>query len=534
MAGAVAVLGASNARANGRFPASNQIVFSPTNPDIIIGRATYAILPSTDNGKTWQYLCEDALALPGSYSFEDPEFGLTYENSLVAGLPQPTVGLDVSPDFGCNWKCIGGPLSNQNVRDIVVRPDVQPDGSAAGQTSHEVLALTSTPVPDAGMTYSSQVFQSSDDGQTWNAVGSPLDSTVLATTIDVSKTNPSKIFVSGTRGYFTGLTASLFVSENNGTTWSEYPVGKIFNQSIPCVGETEVDCPSEYSIFIAGVDPNDDNIVYLRSEGIPGGSPTPGYSNLYVTTDGGKTFQLAKSFTLGATMNSDYLQSGEMLGFALSPDGSQVFIGTKETGIWSAAKADLMSTTISPTAFTNVNPKIQCQCLATRQTDAGMELWACGSEINDFVFGKSTDDGKSFTTMMATITSMGGPIACSASGSTSSACFTDANASQCACSTYQMFCMNIEPCNACLGCDQDGGGPECPGADGGPAPGGAGGPDGATGAADGGAGGSKGATAPKASCGCSVVGGGGAAGFLASAGLGVIAVKRRRRHAERR
>jgi hypothetical protein len=115
----VALVAARPGLANGRFPASNQIVFSATNEKIIVGRATYAILPSNDNGQTWGYLCEDVLGLlPVGY--QDPEIGLTANNSIVAGLYSPTVGLDVSGDLGCNWSCVGGPLANQQIADIVV------------------------------------------------------------------------------------------------------------------------------------------------------------------------------------------------------------------------------------------------------------------------------------------------------------------------------------------------------------------------------------------------------------------------------
>src|ERR1700730_7144899 len=62
--GAVVLLGARTASANGRFPASNQIVFSPSDSNLVVARTTYGILPSHDNGTTWGYLCEEALGLP--------------------------------------------------------------------------------------------------------------------------------------------------------------------------------------------------------------------------------------------------------------------------------------------------------------------------------------------------------------------------------------------------------------------------------------------------------------------------------------
>ena len=105
--------GAAPARANGRFPASNQILFSPSvspsDLSFVVARTTYAVLPSRDNGATWSYLCEDALGLPSS-AFQDPALVVTASGALVAGLATPTAGLDVSTDFGCTWSCVAGSL----------------------------------------------------------------------------------------------------------------------------------------------------------------------------------------------------------------------------------------------------------------------------------------------------------------------------------------------------------------------------------------------------------------------------------------
>jgi photosystem II stability/assembly factor-like uncharacterized protein len=494
IAATVTFLAVRPASANGRFPASNQIIFSPTNENVIVGRATWAVLPSTDNGKTWGYLCEDTLALPGAASYEDPELGLTANNALIAGLSIPTVGLDVSSDLGCNWNCIGGPLANQQIADVVVRPDLP----------HQVLALTGTSYTIADGATTSQVYQSTDDGATWTALGSPLDSTVTVATIDVANGDPNRIYVSGTRAFNTSRTASLFVSMDAGTTWVEHPVTQ-FNPSIPCVDTPGTECPSEDSLFIAAVDQTDPNRVYLRSNGLAG-TGTPGSSRLYVTTDGGQTFQVAKSFVLPTQQSSDFIVIGEMLGFALTPDGSTVYIGTRETGLWKASKADL--------AFTQVNPKIQVQCLAARQTSAGVaELWACAPEISGFVIGKSTNGGVSFTPMMAQVTSTSGLVACSPSGTTSSACFATGNASICSCSSYQNFC-SVEQNSACSGCGLTGAGPASEG-----------------GADDGGGDGGSGKKPPvtgDSSCGCSVVGGGGAAGLFAGCAILGLALLRRR------
>ena len=87
---ASALLSSVPAAANGRFPASNQIVFSPNNDNLIVLRTSYGILPSHDNGATWAFVCEDALGL-GPTAVEDPSVGLTTNNALIAGV---SVGLE--------------------------------------------------------------------------------------------------------------------------------------------------------------------------------------------------------------------------------------------------------------------------------------------------------------------------------------------------------------------------------------------------------------------------------------------------------
>jgi MYXO-CTERM domain-containing protein len=471
---AMALLTVAPASANGRFPASNQIVFSPAHPEVILTRTTFALLPSSDNGATWSYLCENALGLP-STSYEDPELAITSSGALVAGLFAPTAGLDVSNDIGCSWSCVRGGLDGQQIADVVVRPDVP----------HDVLALASTYVDGGSAT---QVFQSTDDGATWAALGVPIDPTLNVTTIDVAANDPMRIYVAGTLGFGTMKTAWLLVSMDSGAHWVQRPM--------PFLGDK---ASGESSVFIGAVDPTDANRVYLRSNASVDG----GHSRLFVTTDAGQSFTIAEDFQVEGVGAA---QMGEMLGFALSPDGSKIYVGTKESGLWRAARRDL--------AFTQVNANVGVQCLATRQTATGSELWACGNEYKgppgnpgNFIVGRSTDDGVTFQAKLPTLTTLKGLAQCGSSSGGSFACGTAANtATSCTCSDYVQFCSIAEVDNACQGCGQDGGTEA-----------------GAGSVAGGKVGGSS------SSCGCSAVGGRGGAGMLAAAALAAAGLTRRRR-----
>ncbi len=406
LAGGAILLHSSPAAANGRFPAANQIVFSPTDPDLIVLRTTYGILPSRDHGATWQYLCEEAIGVAPT-ALLDPPLGLTHNDSLLAGAGY---GLNVSPDTGCNWNCIGGGLANQVIVDLAVRPD-NPSSAVA-------MTGTFVPAPDSGQEISqSQIFETVDDGVSWAPIGIPIDPTVIVQTVDVTKTDPNRLYVSGTRGYGPQRTASLFVSKDKGTTWTErqLPAG-------------QYDPTTEDSIFIGGVDPTNADRVYLRSSA----QPTGGQSRLTIVTlaaDGTPTFTGAHVFDAGMAFLGF---TGEMLGFALSEDGSRIYIGSQEDGLWSALASDLEFQKISP---------LSVQCLATH----GAELWACSAAVDGFVAGVSTDEGKTFTAKLPLIGSLSGPIACAPS-STQVACGQTANASQCP-TYYTSFCDSFS-CDA--------------------------------------------------------------------------------------
>jgi hypothetical protein len=441
---------ATPAAANGRFPASNQIVFSPTDANLVVLRTSYGVLPSHDDGASWGYICEDALGL-GPTAVEDPSIGLTQHNTLIAGV---SVGLDVSSDVGCNWNCIGGGLAGQAVADIAIRPD--------DPTRAVALTRTYVPTDSAVEMISSQVFETTDEGATWSPMGTPIDPTVTVATVDVTKTDPNRIYVSGTRNFGTAKTASLFVSTDKGATWTE--------EMLP---SAQFDPSMEDSIYIGAVDPTDADRVYIRSEGIL----TGGESRLTVftrTPGASAQFKTAYLFDVGAQMGL----TGELLGFALSEDGSKIYVGSQESGLWVGTAADLMFHKTS---------SIIVQCLATH----GNELWACSAAVSGFVAGVSTDDGATFTAKLPLIGALTGPIACPANPQ-GAACGTTTNSSQCV-AAYATFCTN-EIC--------------------GPADAGATSPP---------------AKASSSSCDVAVVGGGGATVFGAIVAMAGLSLRRRRR-----
>jgi photosystem II stability/assembly factor-like uncharacterized protein len=393
-----ALLAPSRAMANGRFPAANRIVLSPSDSDLVITRATYGVLRSEDHGATWSFLCEDALGLAQTAT-EDPALELTAAGALVAGVMIPA-GLDVSNDEGCTWSCVGGALSGQAIVDLAVR----------SETSSTLVALA-TPTDAAGQPAGPAVFQSTDDGSHWAQLGQALDPSLLVSTVDVAPSDPHRLYVSATRGFGPGRTASLLVSVDDGATWTE--------RSVP------LDTTSEAFIYIGGVDPVDADRVYIRT-GAPKGQS--GATRLLVSVDGGSTFQV------GLTL------SGQMLGFALSPDGSKIyaggnidglFVGQRETGTFARMRSVVRGGDGGAI-------DVHVECLATR----GSELWACADAPSGFIAGVSTDDGATFEPRLQ-LGSVGAAIACEQGAPGVLACGADASASACSGQPFAQLCMNL-------------------------------------------------------------------------------------------
>ncbi len=293
----------------------------------------------------------------------------------------------VSPDTGCSWTA-ARPLQGQFVKDVAVQSNA----------AHSALAITATystdAAGDAGAGYVQQVFQSTDDGATWSPLGAPLAPNALVTSIEAAAGDPARLYVSAFRDPLGGAanggarTAVLFASSDGGAHWTERPV--------------PFDPTTETAAYIAAVDPVDADRVYVR---------TSGTSRLLVTTDGGQSFQVALSLT------------SQMLGFALSSDGSTVYVGSKEQGLFVAPRSAL--------SFRNVSA-IHVECLATH----GADLWACADEPSGFIAGVSQDDGATFTAKLH-LAGIRAPLACESA---------DAAAARCSGAPFEQLCASLASC----------------------------------------------------------------------------------------
>lgn len=383
------MLAPAQALANGRYPASQQLVVDPGNPARLWLRATYGVLTSPDAGKNWDYLCEAAV---GFNTTEDPMFGVTKNGTLFAASNE---GLLTTRDEGCSFG--GDPDVGQRItRDLAVE----------GDQSH-VLVLTTESRPNGN--YLLRVHRSDEASANFAPIGGPISQDVLGLTLDPAPSDPKRIYVSGvvyaqsaaaieagvlspdaSAGDAPGV---LLRSKDGGMTWERL--------YIP--GATV-----SYQPFIAAVHPTNPDVLYVRVMGPP------------------QTFDSVESFLLYSEDGGDHFREvfrkkADMLGFALSKDGQTVFVGMGDThdpsrpadasvlGIYAASAPDL-----------TFSRRLVGQVSCLTESDAG--LYVCGGhDTVGWEVGLSTDGGQTATPLFDFKKSRG-PLACAAGTPSSAAC----------------------------------------------------------------------------------------------------------------
>ncbi len=356
-----------DARANGRFPESNQIVFAENDPDLVMLRVTFGLLVSHDRGHTFDWVCETSIGFSG---IEDPMYAVTPSRSYVATTFQ---GLTVSRDQGCNWSFVEGDLAHQVFIDLTSQPRDRKD--------IVVFASSYDKQDEQGnILFSSRLWETKDEARTFQQLGDRLDPTLLGYTVDLTPTDPNRLYLTAVRNAGTKPTAILLTSKNRGQTWEEMEVPLINN---------------ERSLWVAGVDPNDAERVYLRTA--QGAIDRPTRLLLREATEGG-----------APTLRILHSAPDALLGFALAPDGSKVYVGSPKGGVHVASTSDFVFQQRS-------SQEVQCLGISADG------LWACSNEAAGFVAGLSKDDGATFEPRLH-FCDIRGPLACAPGTTTYDRC----------------------------------------------------------------------------------------------------------------
>ena len=327
-----ALVASVSASANGRFTSAEQLVVDPGDPNHLAVQVTYGFIHTRDAGATWTWTCEDAAGYGGVL---DPPIALLDQGVLIAGVFD---GLVVASSDGCTLGFVPGELAGRFFVDV----------SASKVDPRRAIAVSSNGL--GGNQFDTRLWASSDTAATWSQQGTTLPSDFLALTADAAPSNEQRVYLSGfVIQSSSNYIGSLARSSNAGQTWELVPIPGSNNATGP---------------YLAAIDPTDPDTIYLRLDGDIG--------ELLVSHDAGDTWQSA------------FLATSRLLGFALSPDGSEVRVGSETDGIHGARTSDL--------AFTQVNT-LGVRCL-TWSDDV---LYACAKEASaGFTIGKSLDEGATF------------------------------------------------------------------------------------------------------------------------------------------
>jgi hypothetical protein len=346
-------LAPASARANGRFPDAQQLVVDPGDGNHIAVQTTYGFIVTRNGGDNWTWSCEQAASYSGIL---DPPIAIVDGGVLLAAVFD---GLSVTSPDGCDYAFVGGDLADRFFVDV----------STLKQDATRAIALSSDGL--GGNTFDTQVFKSTDAAGSWQKHGVALPPSFLGFTLDAALDDEELIYLSGfdviTSSSYVG---SLAVTTDGGATWALKPIPGSENDSGP---------------YIAAIDPNDHDTLYVRLDSLEG--------VLLVTHDQGDTWETI------------FEGQGSLLGFALSPDGSEVRVGGDVDGIWGASTADF--------EFTLVNDA-SVRCL----TWTGDALFACGREaLDEFTVAKSFDGGTTFEAIHH-LSCLDGPDPACAAGTT--------------------------------------------------------------------------------------------------------------------
>lgn len=319
----------SLSRANGRFPLADQLVVDPTDPSHLVLRTTYGILSSSDSGGSWSWVCEAAVGYGGT---QDPAMGVLADGTVLAGIFE---GLSISHDRGCSWAFAKAPLEGEYVIDVSVHRD----------EPAKAVAITSTGM---GTGFHVILAETADNGVTWTQAGNAVMNDMIALTVDIAPSNPNRVYISGSVGKV--YAPAIERTDDRGMNWTRSFFDAAYAKEVP---------------YLAGVDPTNPDRLYVRLSGADA-------DHLLFSEDGAQTF------------TEIFSTASDLLGFALSPDGKRLVIGSPMEGVFVASTTDH--------AFTKVS-SVAARCLTW--TSAG--IYACGNQFVDmFTLGLSTDEGKTF------------------------------------------------------------------------------------------------------------------------------------------
>jgi len=346
---AALVFGAT-AAGNGRFPAAQFVTLTPdARGERIALRTTFGVAVSDDAGASWRWLCEELFDYGASGPPWDPRLAWArgpQATSLLVGLSD---GLVRSSDF-----CAAARVP-EAARDFTGDVTIAPDGVTLWVSSNGAGA--------------NRVIASRDGGATFEARGT-LPEGFLPETLEATGADGARVYVSGVT--IEPRRPAFYRSEDGGRSFTELPFDALGGRDA----------------FVSGVVTSRPDVVFVRSSLPEDGGGVSG-TLLLRSVDGGRSFrEVART-------------AGPMFGFALSADGSRVWVGGSDP------RDPLRRSTDGGDTFAAVSA-LRALCL--RWHPSG--LYACAPyTTSPFALGRSSDEGVSFAPLLR-FESLAGPPSC--------------------------------------------------------------------------------------------------------------------------
>lgn len=333
------------ALANGRYPNADMLIVDPDDPNHLVLRATFGTLVSSDQGQHWSWICEQAVGYTG-----DPNVTVLAGGNLLHAF---LGSITLSAAQGCSFNPVPFSAEGRFAVDVTLDP---------GNPAHAWVL-------ESGLLGRRQasLVEVSDSAAPPRLVAEDF----VPNTVEVARSRPQRIYVVGFNGRFE---ATLLVSDDRGESWQARPITPY--PALP--------------MYLSAVAPADPDTLYVRVDDNPS-------DHLLISHDAGLSF----AEVMGVPP--------EMLGFALSPDGSKLAIGGPGVPVQVASTADF--------AFAPAANIASLRCL----TWAEAGLFACAQESEDhWTLALSSDAGQSFTPLWHVQDLV--PLECDPSTSTGSAC----------------------------------------------------------------------------------------------------------------
>src|SRR3954451_13647044 len=202
---ALALVGATGARANGAFPDEFSIHFPAGAPNRILMGANFGLLVSEDNGATWRYSCEPWIVSGSNAAINSAASVTFYQVAPNGTLLAAAVDITRSTDLACTWPPATGAVAQQVITDIFASPADS--------------ALVFTIVLDTADSAGYYMLASHDGGATFDP-GRIYDTPDVLTGVEAARSPSNVIYASSVS---TSGTAKLIQSTQSGApgTWTE-------------------------------------------------------------------------------------------------------------------------------------------------------------------------------------------------------------------------------------------------------------------------------------------------------------------------